>query len=81
MDLKYNILKHPNVEFTANGDAEPYVHGFNDYVSGGLCFSLKNDAEAKEEVTEEEDFVILSNIEVEEILRDIYKEEKSNEKK
>ena len=36
---------------------------------------------AKEEVTEEEDFVILSNIEVEEILREIYKEEKSNEKK
>ena len=81
MDLKYNILKHPNVKFTANGDAEPYVHGFNDYVSGGLRFSLKNDAEAKEEVTEEEDFVILSNIEVEEILREIYKEEKSNEKK
>ena len=35
----------------------------------------------EEEVTEEEDFVILSNIEVEEILREIYKEEKSNEKK
>ena len=80
MDLKYNILKHPNVDLTANGKAEPYVHGFNDYVSGGLRFSLKNDAEAKEEVTEEEDFVILSNIEVEEILRDL-KEEKSNEKK
>ena len=81
MDLKYNILKHPNVDLTANGKAEPYVHGFNDYVSGGLRFSLKNDVEAKEEVTEEEDFVILSNIEVEEILREIYKEEKSNEKK
>ena len=81
MDLKYNILKHPNVDLTANGKAEPYVHGFNDYVLGGLRFSLKNDAEAKEEVTEEEDFVILSNIEVEEILREIYKEEKSNEKK
>ncbi len=81
MDLKYNILKHPNVDLTANGKSEPYVHGFNDYSSGGLCFSLKNDAEAKEEVTEEEDFVILSNIEIEEILRDIYKEEKSNEKK
>lgn len=81
MDLKYNILKHPNVDLTANGKAEPYVHGFNDYVSGGLRFSLKNDAEAKEEVTEEEDFVILSSIEVEEILREIYKEEKSNEKK
>ena len=50
-------------------------------VNDGRWIDKKNDAEAKEEVTEEEDFVILSNIEVEEILREIYKEEKSNEKK
>ncbi len=27
IDLKYDIMKHPNVAFTADGHAEPYVHG------------------------------------------------------
>jgi len=26
-DLKYDILKHPNVVLTADGNADPYVHG------------------------------------------------------
>jgi len=26
-DLKYDILKHPNVKLTADGGAEPYRHG------------------------------------------------------
>ena len=29
-DLKYDILKHPNVIATADGEAEPYVHGGTD---------------------------------------------------
>lgn len=27
MDLKYDILKHPAVALTADGGAEPYIHG------------------------------------------------------
>ncbi len=27
MDLKYDILKHPNVDFTTDGKEEPYKHG------------------------------------------------------
>ena len=27
IDLKYDIMKHPNVALTADGNAEPYVHG------------------------------------------------------
>ncbi len=26
-DLKYDLMKHPNIEFTSYGKAEPYVHG------------------------------------------------------
>ena len=26
-DLKYDILKHPNVALTTDGKAKPYVHG------------------------------------------------------
>ena len=27
IDLKYNILNHPNVEYTTDGKALPYNHG------------------------------------------------------
>ena len=27
MDFKYDILKHPNIAFTADGKAKPYEHG------------------------------------------------------
>ena len=27
MDLKYDIMKHPAVNMTADGKAEPYIHG------------------------------------------------------
>jgi type IV secretion system protein VirD4 len=27
MDRKYNILKHPNVKLSADGDGTPYIHG------------------------------------------------------
>ena len=26
-DLKYDLLKHPNIAMTSDGDAEPYIHG------------------------------------------------------
>jgi len=27
IDLKFDLLKHPNISDTADGKAEPYVHG------------------------------------------------------
>ena len=27
MDLKYDILKHPDVRLTTDGQADPYIHG------------------------------------------------------
>ena len=27
LDLKYDILKHPNIAFTADGKAQDYIHG------------------------------------------------------
>ena len=29
-DLKFNMLKHPNVSYTANGKTKPYEHGKTD---------------------------------------------------
>ena len=27
MDLKYDIMKHPNISLSADGKAMPYIHG------------------------------------------------------
>lgn len=29
-DEKYNMLKHPNIDLTANGKEKPYIHGLSD---------------------------------------------------
>ena len=27
MDLKYDIKKHPNIKYSADGEGKPYIHG------------------------------------------------------
>lgn len=70
-DFKFDILKHPNVSFTTDGKAEPYIHGFDDYSIGDLFL---NDIEETEESENNEsigdiEFVVYSSQEIEEILR------------
>ena len=36
VDLKYDILKHPNVKYTADGNAEFYEHGVVDRATGTI---------------------------------------------
>lgn len=36
VDLKYDILKHPNVKYTADGSAEFYEHGVVDRATGTI---------------------------------------------
>lgn len=36
VDLKYDILKHPNVKYTADGNAEFYKHGVVDRATGTI---------------------------------------------
>ena len=81
-DLKYDILKHPNVGLTTDGHGEPYIHGFSEYSVGNfICTSSpKNEpAETEEKAEEEDNYIVYSSEEIEEILMN-YKEEFSNEK-
>lgn len=65
-DLKYDILKHPNVKYTTDGSGEAYVHGFNDYsVLEMNCFDLD---EIETDELENVNYVIYSNEEIEKIL-------------
>lgn len=38
-DFKYDILKHPNVALTADGKAEPYIHGAKEHAFASVEFS------------------------------------------
>lgn len=74
MDLKYDILKHPNVEFTTDGKAENYEHGFADQSKFEFqCFNLEN-IEIDDDISES-DYIIYSSEEIEEYLLNNFKEE------
>ena len=68
MDLKYDILRHPNVARTADGGAEPYRHG-EDLLSIASVTLLPAEGEAAppEEITR--DYLIFTEAELEEMIR------------
>lgn len=65
-DLKYDILKHPNVKDTTDGQGKTYSHGFDDYsVLEMDCFDKASIDTA--DVTDV-DYVVYSSDEIEELL-------------
>lgn len=71
MDLKYDILKHPAVQLTTDGKADPYIHG--EPWDAGPSIELVFDPELIREAAEnmklrelsETDYVLLSEEDVE----------------
>ena len=72
MDLKYDIMKHPDVRMTADGKTEAYVHG--EPWDAGPSIELVYDSKLIEEATAntemmsdliEADYVLLSEEDVE----------------
>lgn len=77
MDLKYDILKHPNIKLSADGGAEPYDHTRPNYSIGSFRFDRDVLKLEPFEVTDEVgDFAILTEEEIEEILKKEKMEEK-----
>ena len=67
-DLKYDILKHPNVRLTVDGKAEPYIHGSTDKAVGTIMFlEDKQEVEMEASITDvlESDYEILSEEDLE----------------
>lgn len=65
-DLKYDILKHPNVKDTTDGQGKTYFHGFDDYAVLEMdCFDKASIDTA--DVTDA-DYVVYSSDEIEELL-------------
>ncbi|MBR3954883.1 MAG: ParB/RepB/Spo0J family partition protein [Clostridia bacterium] len=65
-DLKYDILKHPNVKDTTDGRGENYVHGFEDFSSLEMIFDELDDISIDDLPIS--DVVIYSSDEIEEYL-------------
>ena len=68
-DLKYDILKHPNVRLTVDGKAQPYIHGSTDKAVSTIMFlEDKQEVEMEASITDvlESDYEILSEEDLEE---------------
>lgn len=66
-DLKYDILKHPNVLRTADGDAEPYVHGISTMSGISITLADYDDERITDVEIKEGNYMLLSEQEIEEI--------------
>ena len=85
MDLKYDILKHPNVELTADGKAQPYKHGKESYNFASVQFDRNLLDMEPTDTDDVGDFAILTEEEIGEILdgeeeNEIDTEEREHEK-
>ena len=80
-DLKYDILRHPNISHTTDGNETAYIHGTTRKAIASVVVELKNDNDEFEKVQELEidcDYVVLSN---EEVINYLNEEEEENENK
>ena len=67
MDRKFDIMKHPNLPDTADGNAMPYIYGEITCSAASVMLTDISGAEDKDGVSENGDYEILSSEEIEEI--------------
>lgn len=71
MDLKYDILKHPNVALTTDGKGKQYIHGSieNSSISNEISTEKENNiTDDKEGKGIKETYKVLTSEELEEII-------------
>lgn len=74
-DLKYDILKHPNVALTTDGKGEVYIHGKTDKATASIIVLDEDIEENKIDTFEKEqlleNYELLSEEELEEFIREV----------
>lgn len=65
IDLKYNIKKHPNVKYSADGKGGKYIHGLPDKSIASISLASKNDKAMYSKDVEFDDYELLSERELE----------------
>ena len=77
-DLKFDIMKHPNIALTEDGGAEPFIHGESSEAIADIVIEEWLDETDKEtEEQAETGYELLSDAD---LLKEIEKEENENEK-
>ena len=77
-DEKYDVMKHPAIALTTDGGAEPYVHGEDIVSIADLGFDENVIKKASEEPVDSDEYVFLSEEELEELIEK--RKEQLNEK-
>ena len=68
MDLKYNILKHPNIALAEDGGGKSYEHGRTDVSIATVRFETDLISEAEQQEIEKHDFLIFTETELDELI-------------
>lgn len=68
-DLKFDILKHPNIALTADGGAEPYRHGEDSISIAALSIDESLLKKAGAEPVSEDEYLFFCEEELEELLQ------------
>lgn len=69
LDEKFDILKHPNVGLTTDGNAKPYLHGTVDRAVASISLGDSLEGEFIDESLGSEDYELLSDEDLEEIIQ------------
>jgi type IV secretion system protein VirD4 len=80
-DLKYNILKHPNVALTTDGSSGPYRHGEDTRSIASITIDSQLLEEAAQMDSSKHEFQILTEAELEEKIREMEKIQYEQESK
>ena len=69
LDEKFDILKHPNVGLTTDGNGKPYLHGAVDRAVASISLGDSLEGELTDDSLESEDYELLSDEDLEEIIQ------------
>lgn len=76
MDFKYEILKHPNVKYTTDGNEKPYIHGSIENAKGSITLDYNIDNETLENVTEiKEKYILMTEEDIDKYMKGEFKNE------
>ena len=67
-DLKYDIMRHPNIGLSADGGSQPYIHGEDLLSIASVSLDSATVTEAEMLEIEKRDFLIFTEEELEELL-------------
>ena len=73
IDFKYNILKHPNINYTVDGKGKPYIYGKTDRVTASIVIDENIKDYENKNTNEEvkETYKLLSEEELEKLIMEV----------